>query len=281
MNDLYAASQQLETLLAPPFTWCAIAAGSVVLSDAADRGGTPGGIFAVRTFALSKYLITNAQFERFVEDPNGYPNHGWWDYSVHARQWRQTRPNAQRTAFPGATMPRTRASWFDSMAFCAWLSNLFAPERPFVIDDVRTWPIRLPSEVEWQRAALGDTPGPYPWGMAVVDPTRATCANWATQPTDVDRHPAGASPYGVLDMSGNLAEWCLTKWGTDGHDVTGYDYRNVRGGAWNIDAQNIFLQATDRYGHPPRGRLNDFGFRIGLYLEDEEAQNMLGTIAKA
>ena len=77
MNDLYAASQQLETLLAPPFTWCAIAAGSVVLSDAADRGGTPGGIFAVRTFALSKYLITNAQFERFVEDPNGYPNHGW------------------------------------------------------------------------------------------------------------------------------------------------------------------------------------------------------------
>ena len=265
MDDMYSSSQYIEKLLAPPFEWCSITGGSVVLIDATDDGGTPGGVFAVRDFAISKYLITNAQFERFVADPNGYPNQGWWDYSAQALQWRQMRTNAKGTAFAGPTLPRTRVSWFESMAFCAWLSHSFAPARRFAIHDVTTWPIRLPSELEWQRAALGDTAGPYPWGNAPVDATRANCANWAGQPTTIDSHPAGASPYGVLDMSGNLAEWCLTKWGTNDASVTGYDYRNVRGGAWNIDALNVFLQATERYGHPPRGRLNDFGFRIGLY----------------
>ena len=270
MHNLYSYSQYTETLLAPPFEWCSIDAGSVVLTDAADRGGTSGGVFAVRAFAISKYLITNAQYQPFVEDPNGYSNHAWWGYSPQALQWRKTHPKAQGTAFDGAKVPRTRVSWFDSMAFCAWLSHVIAKKPQFSIHDVTTWAIRLPSEVEWQRAALGDTSGPYPWGNTPIDQTRATCANWTKQPTSVDSHPAGASPYGVLDMSGNLAEWCLTKWGSDEEDVTGYSYRNVRGGAWNIGAQNVFLQATDRYGHPPRGRLNDFGFRIGLYREGKE-----------
>lgn len=269
MYDMSSYSQEIEKLLAPPFEWCPITGGSVVLIDATDRGGTSGGVFTVRDFAISKYLITNAQFERFVEDPNGYTNQSWWEYSAQAMQWRQTRKKAQGTAFSGTKLPRTRVSWFESMAFCAWLSQSFARSASFSIHDVTTWAIRLPSEVEWQRAALGDTSGPYPWGNAAVDETRANCANWAMQPTDVDSHPAGASPYGVFDMSGNLAEWCLTKWGTDGQDVTGYDYRNARGGAWNSSAQNVFLQATDRFGHPPRGRLNDFGFRIGLYLQED------------
>lgn len=259
-------SQQIEKLLASPFEWCYINGGSVILTDAVDRSGTQGGVFTVGDFAISKYLITNAQFERFVEDPNGYANPSWWAYSAQAMQWRQTRKRAQGTAFSGTKLPRTRVSWFESMAFCAWLSQSFARSSGFLIEAVTTWPIRLPSELEWQRAALGDSAGPYPWGNAPVDETRANCANWAGQPTTVDSHPAGASPYGVFDMSGNLAEWCLTKWGTDGEDVTGYEYRNVRGGAWNIDAMNVFLQANDRYGHPPRGRLNDCGFRIALPL---------------
>jgi formylglycine-generating enzyme required for sulfatase activity len=270
MPDLKPYSQTIEKLLAPPFEWCFINAGSVVLSDATDRRGTPGGVFAVGDFAIAKYLITNAQFAPFVGHPNGYANPSWWEYSAQAIQSRQTRKHAHTTAFAGTKVPRTRVSWFESLAFCAWLSHVFVPSSSFSIHDVATWPIRLLSEREWQRAALGDTSGPYPWGKAPVDATRATCANWARQPTNVDSNPAGASPYGVLDMSGNLAEWCLTKWGGTSEDITGYDYRNVRGGAWNIDAQNVFLQAADRYGHPPRGRLNDFGFRIVWHLQREE-----------
>ena len=261
-----AYSEQTEKLFVQPFQWCYVTGGTVVLTDASDRDGTYGGTFTVPDFAISKYLITNAQFEQFVGHPNGYVNPNWWAFSEQAMQWRHVRKHAQETAFRGATLPRTRVSWFESMAFCAWLSQLFDQAGRFSVEAVDTWRIRLPSELEWQRAALSDTSGPYPWGQAPIDETRATCANWAQSPTSVDDHPAGASPYGVLDMSGNLNEWCITKWGIDGDDVTGYNYRNVRGGAWNIEASNVFMQAHDRYGHPPRGRLNDFGFRIVLHL---------------
>ena len=101
MDDMYSSSLHTEKLLASPFEWCSITAGSVVLIDATADGGTRGGVFAVRDFAIAKYLITNAQFERFVVDPNGYPNQGWWEYSAQARQWRQMRTNAQGTAFAG------------------------------------------------------------------------------------------------------------------------------------------------------------------------------------
>lgn len=265
-EEMHTYSQHIETLLAQPFEWCSIDAGSVLFTDASDRGGTRGGVFAVPDFAISKYLITNAQFEQFVAHPNGATDARWWQFSEQAMDYRQARTHTQQTAFSGAKMPRTRVSWFDSMAFCAWLSHMIDHAGGFALGTVATWGIRLPSELEWQRAALGDTAGPYPWGHAPLDATRATCAPWAEQPTDVDSHPAGASPFGVMDMSGNLAEWCLTKWSTGGDDVTGYDYRSVRGGAWNIDAANVFLQANDRYGHPPRGRLNDFGFRIVLHI---------------
>lgn len=203
-------------------------------------------------------------YECFVTHPNGYTNPHWWGFSEQGLQWRQTRRSAHTTAFPGRNLPRTRVSWFESMAFCAWLSGLLHPLIGIDVKAIDTWSIRLPTEQQWQRAALGDTAGPYPWGDAPVDRTRAYCANWAGQVTAVESHPAGASPYGALDMSGNLAEWCVTKWGTDGNDLTGYDYRNIRGGAWNIDATNIFLQANDRFGHPPRGRLNDVGLRFEL-----------------
>lgn len=85
----------------------------MVLTDASDRGGTHGGVFAVGDFAIAKYLITNAQFERFVEDPTGYANPSWWGFSVQAMQWRQTREKAHGTAFSGVKAPRTRVSWFE------------------------------------------------------------------------------------------------------------------------------------------------------------------------
>jgi hypothetical protein len=64
-------SHEIEKLLAPPFEWCSINGGAVIVTDAADRGGTPGGVFAVGDFAISKYLTTNPQFERFVQRQKG------------------------------------------------------------------------------------------------------------------------------------------------------------------------------------------------------------------
>ncbi len=66
-----------------------------------------------------------------------------------------------------------------------------------------------------------------------------------------------------MDMVGNLSEWCVTAWGTDEDAVSGYGYRNHRGLAWNVHNPH-YLRAIDRGGHPPRGRLNDMGFRVVL-----------------
>jgi formylglycine-generating enzyme required for sulfatase activity len=265
--NLTAYSQYTEKALAAPFEWCLVKGGKVALEDASDRGGTQGEVYIVNDFAIAKYLITNSQYERFVVYENGYSNSEWWSFSPEATQWRTTRRGAQATAFAGSDLPRTRISWFECMAFCAWLSQLLYSSSTFDIQVVSTWPIRLPTEQEWQRAALGDTGGHYPWGNAPLDETRANCNNWVGQPTSVKSYSIGASPYGALDMIGNLSEWCMTGWGADHNDVTGYGYRNIRGGAWNVSTEDD-IRPLDRLGHPPRGRLNDFGFRPVLLQTD-------------
>jgi formylglycine-generating enzyme required for sulfatase activity len=273
MTDLSTHSQNTEKILTEPFEWCFVKGGEVALEDASDRGGTRGGVYTVGDFAIAKYLITNAQYERFAKHENGYVNSAWWSFSPQALQWRNTRTGVQATAFAGKDLPRTRVSWFESMAFCAWLSQCLYPSKDFNIEAVTTWPIRLPTEQEWQRTALGDTQGPYPWGYAPLDATRANCNNWVGQPTPVTTYLTGVSPYGVMDMIGNLSEWCRTAWGTDNNDVTGYSYKNIRGEAWNVSNEDDInvsneddIRALDRLGHPPRGRLNDFGFRPILQL---------------
>ena len=74
MFDTIAYSQLTERILAQPFEWCFIPGGAVVLENATDHGGTAGGTYAVNDFAIAKYLITNAQYRRFENHPNGYAN---------------------------------------------------------------------------------------------------------------------------------------------------------------------------------------------------------------
>lgn len=252
-NQLLFLSERTEKFLASPFEWCYIPAGTVTLIDASEYGGSTGGTYGVADFAIGKYLITNGQYKRFVDHPNGFYNPDWWHYSPQATQWRKDRPHPKQTAFEGKDLPVTRVSWFDSVAFCNWLSS----ELEFSV--------RLPTEQEWQRAAVGDTGWMYPWGNEFDE----TCGNFAKQVgkvSAVGNYPNGQSPFGVMDMTGNLWEWCLTIWGKDDTDLNGYVYRNYRGGAWNVSNPE-YLRAIDRgVGHPPRGRLNDCGFRIVLDL---------------
>ncbi|MBN2115583.1 MAG: SUMF1/EgtB/PvdO family nonheme iron enzyme [Anaerolineales bacterium] len=252
-NELITLSRQVETLLCPPFEWRHVTGGAVTLLDASDYGGTTGGTWQVADFAIAKYLVTNGQYKRFIRHPNGFCDPQWWDFSLQGIQWRKDHVNPKPTAFEGTDLPRTRASWFDSMAFCRWLSaelNLH---------------IHLPTEQEWQRAAVGDTGWSYPWGNE-LDETRGNFMKRIGQVSPVGSFPAGQSPFGVMDMIGNLSEWCLTAWGMDNTDLNGYTYRVIRGCAWNAGTPE-YLRATDRgVGWSPRGRLNDCGFRIALQL---------------
>jgi formylglycine-generating enzyme required for sulfatase activity len=264
VSQIVALSRATESLLGAPFEWCHVVGGNVALEDALASGGTGGGDYQVADFAMAKYLITNAQYCRFLGDPAGYADPDWWAYSAAAAQWRRDHPNPRPTAFGGADLPRTRVSWFDSMAFCRWLA---AALRGAAVDahDSATGDVRLPTEQEWQRAALGDTGWRYPWG----DQLDMACANYGKQigrPTPVGQYPRGQSTAGIMDMVGNVWEWCITGWGADGGDLGGYTYRVIRGGAWNISNPE-HLRATDRGGNSPRGQLNDCGVRCVYVYE--------------
>ena len=262
-------SKATEAIIGTPFVWCFVPGGSVFLEDASNyetNPGSKGGFYQVESFAIAKYPITNAQYQCFIDAPNGQSNPQWWTYSAEASRWWQDRPRPKQTAFAGTNVSRTRVSWFDMMAFCAWLSSELASRtgaKPPEMNEVDTWCVRLPIEPEWQRAAVGDTGWSYPWGNE-LDESRANYGNHNGRPLDVGSFPQGQSPYGVMDMVGNLWELCRTAWGQDSGDVHGYVYRAARGGAWNI-ANPAYLQATDRAGFGPRGRLNDAGFRCAYY----------------
>src|SRR5687768_4969516 len=96
-SHLESMSKVTESILHPPFEWCYVNGGSVLLEDATQDGGTKGGPFQVNDFAIAKYPITNAQYEKFLKSSNGFPNPLWWEYSSEAIQWRKDHTNPKPT----------------------------------------------------------------------------------------------------------------------------------------------------------------------------------------
>lgn len=229
-------------ILPPPFEWIDIPAGRVELEDG-------HGWFDVTAFAIAKYPITNAQFQVFVDADDGYRDPGWWTYSNDARQGRAENAEPVDTAFPGDDLPRTNVSWYDAIAFCRWLSARTGET------------ITLPTDQQWQRAAQGDDGRTYPWGNE--EPNKRLCnfSRNVGQTTPVTEYPAGASPYGVMDMAGNVWDWCLSKYdhprqaGLDGNAR-----RVVRGGSWGDDRNAA--RCAFRYWYGPLNRNYRFGFRV-------------------
>jgi formylglycine-generating enzyme required for sulfatase activity len=271
-SDLKTLSEATESILHPPFEWCYVKGGLVILEDATQYGGPKGGTYQVDDFAIAKYPITNAQYEEFLTRSNGFSNIQWWEYSAAAIQWREDHKNPKPTAFSGFDLPRTRVSWFDSVAFCLWLcaesNGNLRYSKPLNMHDISTWMIRLPMEQEWQRAALGDTGWCYPWGDT-LDGTRANFDKHLGKPSSVNKYPMGKSIYDVMDMTGNVWERCLTGWNQEVIDVSGYTYRVFKGGAWNV-SNPAYLRSNDRGSHPPRGQLNDCGFRVLLCVGSQQ-----------
>lgn len=174
-------------------------------------------------FWIAKTPVTNLQYKAFV-DATGHrsPIH-WIDGQI---------PSGKKHH------PVVEVSFDDASAFCAWAG------------------VALPNEQQWEKAARGTEGQTYPWGE--TNPTRrhSNFAKMIGDTTPVDAHPAGASPYGLLDMAGNVWEWCSDQ-------VQKEKFRVLRGGAW-FTSEKERLRCAARYGNYPHQSHGGLGFRVVL-----------------
>ncbi len=233
----------------PLLEWVQIPAGNLILDGGRQAETEPRQVF-LESFAISKYPVTNEQYQLFLESPKGYADTRWWSYSTHALQWRRENPTPAAPQYKGAERPRETVSWFDAMAYANWLSKYLG------------FPVRLPTILEWMRAARGDDRRLYPWGTAFSIQHANTKESKLHMTSQVTSYPSGASPFGVMDMSGNVWEWCLN----GEHDVTnGLNvredvHRAVHGGS-HI-GPDYRAQITFRYYLQPRLQYGTVGFRL-------------------
>lgn len=160
--------------------------------------------------------------------------------------------------FSGDRLPMTNVDWNDARAACAFRGG------------------RLPTEVEWEHAARGNDDRLFPWGSWRPDcpyadlwgETWGSCDGYG--PSPVGARPKGASPFGALDMAGNVLEWVDDAWeernwaaaaAVDPHADDPKAHRHgVRGGSWDYDVVHS-LRVSDRGGYPSDLRDATLGFR--------------------
>ncbi len=159
-------------------------------------------------------------------------------------------------AFNHPRQPVAGVSWFEAMAYCGWLSETSSQR------------YRLPTEAEWEKAALGGVDGrKYPWGDTSFEDTGGRFKQDATWQVGT----APPNGYGLIDIGFNIHEWC-----SDWYDPEYYAVspevdplgppsgarRSSRGGAWRHSVK--ISRCSARSSIPPEYRYNDYGFRVAL-----------------
>lgn len=234
----------------PMLEWCDIPAGMAMIEDVDEHTQAVRRQIYVDSFQISKYPVTNAQYQRFLDDPMGYANLSWWQFSPSAHEWRLKNQTPKAGRFEGDERPRENVTWYDAMAFCHWLSTRLGHE------------VTLPTEAQWQRAAQGDDERRFPWGNAFEASYCNARESDIKKTTPVTRYPQGASPYGVMDMVGNIWEWCLdTKTQHELHaEVASADERAVHGGSYVSVHERS--EIGFRYFLAPQTAYASIGFRL-------------------
>jgi formylglycine-generating enzyme required for sulfatase activity len=206
-------------------------------SDKGDPEDAPARQVDLPVFEMDKFEVTNADFATFVEE-TGYVT---FAEQKGFRSWRDEWG-------PGEdNHPVVMVAWDDATAYCQWLGK------------------RLPTEAEWEKAARGEDGRTFPWGE-VWDPAKANVKEAGLRGTTaVGSFGAGASPYGVEDIIGNVWEWTADWYqpypgNATPDDSYGERYRVTRGGGWfelEPQATTFNRNAAD----PQKTANDDLGFR--------------------
>ncbi|OQY18474.1 MAG: hypothetical protein B6I35_13020 [Anaerolineaceae bacterium 4572_32.2] len=198
---------------------------------------TPRRTVYLDAFYIDRWEVTNKQFAAFTS-ATAYQTDA--EKKGEAQTWR-TFNTTGRENYPAVWM-----SWNDADAYCTWAGK------------------RLPSEAEWEKAARGDDARIWPWGSN----WESGRANTGGSAVAVGSYSTGASPYGVMDMAGNVWEWVA-----DWHDPNWYSNsplrnpggpllgvsRVLRGGGFNNPPWE--MRAAHRHSGGQDGYAPDHGFR--------------------
>ena len=207
----------------------------------------PRGPLSLGRFLITRTLITNAQYAAFVEatgyrapdvDPETWKGYRLIHPYARTRRhaWAEGRPPPGRE-----THPVVLVSHGDAVAYAGWLRSQTG----------RPW--RLPTELEWEKAARGPEGRIFPWGDE-FDPARLNSHDSGPFDTlPVGSFPAGDSPYGLLDAAGQVFEWTASP-GNPGRFL-------VKGGSWDDSGCGICRPAA-RHGRPADIKHILIGFRL-------------------
>lgn len=187
-----------------------------------------------RPFTIARYPVTVAQFAEFVVDGGyerarywgGHRSAGWrWRLSEHNVEYRGEGPITQpqywkQLRWHVENRPVVGVSWYEAQAYCAWLTEHM--EREY----------RLPTDVEWERAARHTDGRLWPWGNDWSDGIINSQEAQIHRTTAVGSFPRSAAECGVDDMGGNVLEWMASSHYSDPHTIL------VRGGSWLYSREN-------------------------------------------
>jgi len=194
----------------------------------------------LKPFYISETEITNAQYGRFIRETGRRPPLYWHDKNLN-------RPD----------QPVVGVTWLDAVAFAEWLTRTTGVFH------------RLPSEQEWEAAARGGLVSmPFPWGRETPDAGGIYRANYYPNDFDDDGFrltaPVASFPpngYGLYDMAGNVAEWCLDLYpSSPPGPFANPEARLLKGGSWYSRARDLRCAAR-RYASPETAD-GFIGFRV-------------------
>lgn len=224
------------------------------------------------TFSISKYPITNSEFSEFIEDTKYVTTaeregtgfvFGPKYRVVEGAFWKQPFGSESNLKYK-EKHPVVQISWFDALEYCRWLTNKTGHK------------YRLPTEAEWEKAARGGDKRIFPWGNK-WEPTFCNSDYRFKGTTPVDFFEKdNISPYGCVDMCGNVFEWTSTTIGNtepwppkysypynpnDGRENPESETRRVsRGGSYSRDW--VYCRTTFRFADMPGDRYSAQGFRV-------------------